>query len=223
MIFHKQLACKSFERIFIVSPNVRLETSEKALSGRHLFEFSQIDLEIRNAKREQIMSLIEDLIITVMLSVKRNCSEEMDFLSSDPSIPSKPFATVKFMDAYEQYGKDFETILSASFSEPFWLIDFPIWEREFYDLLSEDKREKAAFIYKTMLEAKALKTELSPKEIEQWIVKQFLQQSFLQLEYASIVDAETLMPFTHFNETKKSVLCIAAYIDNVRLIDNLEL
>lgn len=48
-----------------------------------------------------------------------------------------------------------------------------------------------------------LKTELSPKEIEQWIVKQFLQQSFLQLEYASIVDAETLMPFTHFNETKK--------------------
>jgi asparaginyl-tRNA synthetase len=140
MIFHKQLACKSFERIFIVSPNVRLETSEKALSGRHLFEFSQIDLEIRNAKREQIMSLIEDLIITVMLSVKRNCSEEMDFLSSDPSIPSKPFATVKFMDAYEQYGKDFETILSASFSEPFWLIDFPIWEREFYDLLSEDKR-----------------------------------------------------------------------------------
>ncbi|HQB18990.1 MAG TPA: pantoate--beta-alanine ligase [Bacteroidales bacterium] len=90
-------------------------------------------------------------------------------------------------------------------------------------LLSEDKREKAAFIYKTMLEAKALKTELSPKEIEQWIVKQFLQQFFLQLEYASIVDAETLMPFTHFNETKKSVLCIAAYIDNVRLIDNLEL
>ena len=54
-------------------------------------------------------------------------------------------------------------------------------------LLSEDKREKAAFIYKTMLEAKALKTELSPKEIEQWIVKQFLQQS-LQLEYASIVE-----------------------------------
>ena len=36
-----------------------------------------------------------------------------------PSIPSKPIATVKFMDAYEQYGKDFETILSASFSEPF--------------------------------------------------------------------------------------------------------
>ncbi|KUK91154.1 MAG: Aspartyl/asparaginyl-tRNA synthetase [Mesotoga infera] len=140
MIFHKQLACKTFDRIFIVSPNVRLETSEKALSGRHLFEFSQIDLEIRNAKRDDVMTLVEDLITTLIVEVKSSCKEELELLSSNPSIPTTPFTKVKFMDAYEQYGKDFETVLSSSFKEPFWLIDFPIWEREFYDLLSQDGR-----------------------------------------------------------------------------------
>ncbi len=140
MIFHKQLACKTFDRIFIVSPNVRLETSEKALSGRHLFEFSQIDLEIRNAKRDDVMTLVEDLITTLIVEVKSSCKEELELLSSNPSIPTTPFTKVKFMDAYEQYGKDFETVLSSSFKEPFWLIDFPIWERGFYDLLSQDGR-----------------------------------------------------------------------------------
>lgn len=138
MIFHKQLACKSFDRIFIVSPNVRLETSEKALSGKHLFEFSQIDLEIKNASRDDVMLLVEDLLASVITTIKESCRRELEYLSSDPLVPSRPFAKVKFMDAYEQYGKDFETVLSSSFTEPFWLIDFPIWEREFYDLLSDD-------------------------------------------------------------------------------------
>ncbi len=90
-------------------------------------------------------------------------------------------------------------------------------------LLTEDKKEKASFIYKIMNEAKKLKYKLLPAEIEQWIVAQFQQQSFLKLEYAKIVDAETLMPLHFFNETEKNILCIAVYIDNIRLIDNLEL
>ncbi|HQN27758.1 MAG TPA: hypothetical protein PLT43_04330 [Mesotoga sp.] len=60
MIFHKQLACTAFDRIFIISPNVRLETSEKASSGRHLFEFTQIDLEMRDSRREDVMEVMKD-------------------------------------------------------------------------------------------------------------------------------------------------------------------
>lgn len=54
------------------------------------------------------------------------------------SRPNERVPEVKYLDAYDQYGKDFETILSKSFTEPFWLIDIPIWEREFYDRLSDD-------------------------------------------------------------------------------------
>ena len=138
MIFHKQLACTAFDRIFIISPNVRLETSEKASSGRHLFEFTQIDLEMRDSRREDVMEVMEGLIVNVITSVKRDCGQALDYLGSDPAVPSRPFPKVKYLDAYDQYGKDFETILSKSFTEPFWLIDIPIWEREFYDRLSDD-------------------------------------------------------------------------------------
>ena len=138
MIFHKQLACTSIERIFVVSPNVRLETSEKASSGRHLFEFSQVDIEMRDSSREDVMDVIEELFLAVIESVKEDCSEQLETLGSDPAVPERHFPKVKFLDAYDQYGRDFEVILSRSFTEPFWLIDIPIWEREFYDRLSDD-------------------------------------------------------------------------------------
>lgn len=138
MIFHKQLASTAFDRIFIVSPNVRLENSQRASSGKHLFEFTQIDLEMRESSREDVMSLIEALLVSVINAVKRDCAEMLEFLGSDPTVPTKPFAKVRFLEAYSQYGKDLEDVLSRSFSEPFWLIDIPIWEREFYDKLSKD-------------------------------------------------------------------------------------
>ena len=44
MIFHKQLALQTLEKIFIFSPNIRLEPLDKKETGRHLFEFTQLDL-----------------------------------------------------------------------------------------------------------------------------------------------------------------------------------
>jgi Aspartyl/asparaginyl-tRNA synthetases len=41
MIFHKQLSLKLFDRIFCLSPNVRIEAEERKNSGRHLIEFVQ--------------------------------------------------------------------------------------------------------------------------------------------------------------------------------------
>ncbi|OAA32533.1 tRNA synthetase class II (D K and N) [Kosmotoga arenicorallina S304] len=138
MIFHKQLAVTAFERIFIVSPNVRLETVEKKDSGKHLFEFTQIDLEMKEAKREEVMDLIENLLVYVISGVKQSCKKELEFLGSDMKVPSIPFRKVKYMDAFQEYGGDFEEILSKRAAEPFWLIDIPIGDREFYDKLSED-------------------------------------------------------------------------------------
>jgi len=66
MIFHKQMALKTLEKIFVFSPNVRLETLDRKDTGRHLFEFTQLDLEVKDAKREDVMSLAEDLLISVI-------------------------------------------------------------------------------------------------------------------------------------------------------------
>jgi len=55
-------------------------------------------------------------------------------------IPKTPFKRIKYLEAQEKYGSDFETILSKQETEPFFLIDIPIEEREFYDRLSDDGR-----------------------------------------------------------------------------------
>ncbi|TYB92390.1 MAG: asparagine synthetase A [Kosmotoga sp.] len=138
MIFHKQLAVSVYEKIFIVSPNIRLETSEKSNSGKHLFEFTQIDLEIRNTTREEIMLLLENLFVYVIEEIINNCANELEKLNSKVSVPKQPFKKISFLDAQKHYGNNFEKKLSEDLDEPAWLIDIPIWEREFYDKLSSD-------------------------------------------------------------------------------------
>ncbi len=138
MIFHKQLAVRTFPKIFIFSPNVRLETNDKSSTGRHLIEFTQLDLEVRNAKRDDILDLIERMFVDVFEDIDEKFGEIVRKMNPRFSIPSIPFRRVKYLEAYEKYGPDFESILSKSATEPFWLIDIPIKEREFYDRLDGD-------------------------------------------------------------------------------------
>jgi len=49
-----------YPRIFIFSPNIRFEEQDRASTGKHLIEFIQLDLEIMDAKREDI--LVEGVI-----------------------------------------------------------------------------------------------------------------------------------------------------------------
>ncbi len=133
MIFHKQLSVLSIPRIFIFSPNVRIEPPERKDSGRHLLEFTQLDLEVLNAKRDEIIELGEELLIHVIKSVKEKCKEELDFFERELKTPLRPFPKISWDEAVRSYGKDFEVSLSKESSTPVWVIDFPIHEREFYD------------------------------------------------------------------------------------------
>ena len=139
MIFHKQIALLSFKKIFCFSPNIRLEMAEKASTGRHLIEFTQLDLEIRNATRDEVMSLAEEMLVEILKRIKEKCEEELEFFGRKLRLPSIPFKRIKFAEAYEKYGEEYEEILSSREKCPFWIIDFPKWKREFYDREYEDK------------------------------------------------------------------------------------
>ena len=90
MIFHKQLALRTLEKIFIFSPNIRIEPSDKKVTGRHLFEFTQLDLEVKDAKREDMMRLCEEMLISTIKSVKKNCSKQLNMLERKLTIPKAP-------------------------------------------------------------------------------------------------------------------------------------
>jgi len=133
MIFHKQISLLYFDKIFCFSPNVRLEMAEKASTGRHLFEFTQLDLEIRNGSRDDVISLAEEMFVHILKEIKKRCEEELNFFGRTLKIPTTPFKRYRFVDVYELYGDDYEMELSVKEKEPFWVVDFPKWRREFYD------------------------------------------------------------------------------------------
>ncbi|WP_393971929.1 asparagine synthetase A [Oxyplasma meridianum] len=141
MIFHKQIMVQSFGSIFTFSPNIRIEEAERSSTGRHLSEFTQLDVEKRGATRDEIMSMVEEMITGLFRYIREKDSELLSKLGRNLQVPSKPFERIKFLDAEKQYGKDFETVLSKKKTEPFWIVDIPLQQREFYDRESDTDPE----------------------------------------------------------------------------------
>ncbi len=133
MIFHKQAAIRLWDRVFCFSPNVRLEPPERSRSGRHLFEFVQLDLELRGADREAAMNLAEQLLAHVAERVGVRCGPELSLLGRTQPALHPPFPRVGWQEAADLYGPAFEERLSAESEVPVWVVDFPVEAREFYD------------------------------------------------------------------------------------------
>ena len=131
MIFHKQLSMVFFEKIYSFSPNIRIEPIDRSKTGRHLAEFTQLDLEVRNAKREDVMAIGEKMINHVIRVMEEKIDKSM--LNPDLEVYKRPFKRISYNDAKEKYGDDFENLLSKEAREPFWIIDIPLGAREFYD------------------------------------------------------------------------------------------
>lgn len=140
MIFHKQVALKTLDKIFVFSPNVRLEPTDRCKTGRHLFEFTQLDLEIKDARREDVIGLCEEMIVHLTKAIKKDCKSELKQLGRELMVPATPFKRISYKEAYETYGEDFETEISKKHKEPVWIIDMPMTHREFYDKEHKDKK-----------------------------------------------------------------------------------
>ena len=84
MILHKQIAIgMGLHRFYIMSPNVRLESSKQKESGRHAFEFTQVDFEFIDAKMADIFKLVEGIIRHVRTAVELKASKELEKLGRE--------------------------------------------------------------------------------------------------------------------------------------------
>ena len=136
MILHKQIAIQKFEKIFVMSPNIRLEKPEKVATGRHLFEFTQADFEIRYAKMHDIMKLIEEYYQSLSKFL-RGHKEIFEKLGVDIFEFKPPFKVYTTHELKEEFGEDWEFEASKQHKQPFWVI---CHKREFYDR-EDPKRE----------------------------------------------------------------------------------
>ena len=89
--------------------------------------------------------------------------------------------------------------------------------------LSINAKKEAAFINKTLLTAKKQFGTKSAIKVEEWVTKQFAKNEQFELEYVSIANIKTLKPVKRKSKKQQYRIFIAAFIDNIRLIDNIAL
>ena len=87
--------------------------------------------------------------------------------------------------------------------------------------LSKQDRINATLIYQTLQKAKALMGSHSPEEIKAISLSDLNEREGVKPEYFDIVDGITLLPIKNFDDVKLVVACTAAWVGEVRLIDNL--
>lgn len=146
MILYKQMAVTSHDRVFALSPNIRLEPPESLETRRHLSEFRQLDLEVARASYFDVMEIGERMVRYVCERVKKACEDELGLLGRELDVPSTPFKKITHEEAVDllldegfdvSHGEEIPWIaeegLSKMFEDPFWIYDYPMTARGFYD------------------------------------------------------------------------------------------
>ena len=87
--------------------------------------------------------------------------------------------------------------------------------------LTEKERLVAPFIYNALTDAKNQIKKMSPDEVKFRLKNQFADQSDFRLEYFEIADDKNLQPVSSWTESTGIRGFIAAYLGQVRLIDNI--
>ena len=147
-ILYKQTALLSFDRVFTVAPNIRLEPLETAATHRHLAEFHQIDVELGDAGRDEAMAIAEGLVTAMFEAFGPWWEAEPGSPGRDASwpTPGKPFdrltheAAVKRLrdlghpqDPRTEIDWEGEELLSRHLDVPTFVTDYPKGSRGFYD------------------------------------------------------------------------------------------
>lgn len=87
--------------------------------------------------------------------------------------------------------------------------------------LSEAARIKATAIYQSLQFIQQHITERDVDWLKEHAKEKILQGGFDKIDYVEICDAETLLPVTVAGPGKKLIALAAAFIEDVRLIDNI--
>lgn len=89
--------------------------------------------------------------------------------------------------------------------------------------LSIDQRNEAGFIFNILSEVKKSYDSSSIEHQLVWVKEQFKNHPSLELEYFTIADEITLKPIRQKKQGQKARAFVAAFLNSVRLIDNMAL
>jgi len=110
MIIHKLVAASTaYSKLFILSPNIRIEKAERAKTGKHIYEFTQLDFEARDTGSKEIMNLVEGALCKLVKDVKKDMKSELTSLCRCDTLKSLK-APFKVYDRVELEANTVQTI-----------------------------------------------------------------------------------------------------------------
>ena len=139
---YKEQMTIGLERVFEISNFYRAENSH---TGRHLTEFTSIDIEAAFMDYEDVMDVLEALVIAVYTFTAENCKKEQESIEHTIEIPSAPFERITYNQCIEelkQVGEKIEfgddlldshlRIIGNNHPGFYFLTDWPMKLKPFY-------------------------------------------------------------------------------------------
>jgi len=148
---YKEQMTIGLERVFEIASFYR---AEKSHTGRHLSEFTSVDIEAAFMNYTDVMNVLEDLVIDTFKYVSENCKKELEIIGNKTITPDHPFEKITYSQALDElkekdvkleFGDDLLDshlrILGESHPSFYFLTDWPIKLKPFYIAEKQDNVE----------------------------------------------------------------------------------
>jgi nondiscriminating aspartyl-tRNA synthetase len=139
---YKEQMTIGLERVYEISNFYRAENSH---TGRHLSEFTSIDIEAAFMDYNDVMNILESIIIQVYRFTSEHCKKEQETIGHTIQIPASPFKRITYTQVIEElkkegikieFGDDLLDshlrIIGKSHPGFYFLIDWPMKLKPFY-------------------------------------------------------------------------------------------
>ncbi len=139
---YKEQMTIGLERVFEISNFYR---AEKSHTGRHLSEFTSIDIEAAFMDYNDVMDVLESLVLEVYKFTSENCKKEQEAIGHKIEVPKSPFERITYTSAIEElkakgekidFGDDLLDshlrIIGNNHPGFFFLTDWPMKLKPFY-------------------------------------------------------------------------------------------
>lgn len=148
---YKEQMTIGLERVFEISSFYRAENSH---TGRHLAEFTSVDIEAAFMDYTDVMGVLESLVVDVCRHVSEDCGTEQEAIGHDIRVPDAPFERVTYSQLVDElrsmgqkleFGDDLTDshLRLAGERHPgfFFLTDWPLKLKPFYIREKDDDQE----------------------------------------------------------------------------------
>lgn len=139
---YKEQMTIGLERVYEIASFYR---AEKSHTGRHLSEFTSVDIEAAFMDYTDVMEVLESLVVEVYKYVAEKCKKEQKAIGKEIKVPSSPFERITYSQVLEELksvGEDLKfgddlldshlRIIGKNHPGFFFLIEWPMKLKPFY-------------------------------------------------------------------------------------------